>query len=44
MQGEMDYMQRHGAMRARPEELIAGTSRIISVRMNYLPPQATSGR
>jgi len=42
MQGEMDYMQRHGTVRARPEELIAGTSRIISVRMNYFPPQAKS--
>ena len=40
MQGEMEYMQRHGRKRTRPEELIPGTTRIISVRMNYLPPRA----
>jgi len=44
MQGEMDYMQRHGTIRARPAELIAGTSRIISVRMNYMPPQAQAAQ
>jgi len=38
--GEMDYMQRHGMMRARPEELLPGTVRVISVRMDYLPGQA----
>lgn len=40
MQGEMDYMQKHGTKRSRPEELLPGTVRIISVRMNYLPPEA----
>ncbi|MDH5300428.1 MAG: tRNA epoxyqueuosine(34) reductase QueG [Gammaproteobacteria bacterium] len=35
--GEMDYMSRHGTKRSRPAELVAGTLRIISVRMNYLP-------
>ncbi len=35
--GEMDYMQKHGYKRTRPEQLIPGTLRIISVRMNYLP-------
>jgi len=34
--GEMDYMARHGAKRARPAELVPGTLRIIAVRMNYL--------
>ncbi|MDO9169190.1 MAG: tRNA epoxyqueuosine(34) reductase QueG [Methylobacter sp.] len=33
--GEMDYMQRHGLKRSRPELLHAGTLRIISVRMDY---------
>ncbi|MBL6985801.1 MAG: tRNA epoxyqueuosine(34) reductase QueG [Methylobacter sp.] len=33
--GEMDYMQRHGLKRSRPELLHPGTLRIISVRMNY---------
>jgi epoxyqueuosine reductase len=38
--GEMDYMQRHGLKRSRPAELHAGTLRVISVRMDYDPPQA----
>lgn len=38
--GEMDYMVKHGATRARPAELLPGTVRVISVRMDYLPPQA----
>jgi epoxyqueuosine reductase len=38
--GAMDYMAKHGAKRARPEELVPGTSRVISVRMNYFPKQA----
>lgn len=37
LHGEMDYMARHGMKRARPAELVPGTVRIISVRMNYLP-------
>ena len=40
MQGEMDYMQRHGTKRSRPNELVPGTVKIISVRMNYYPPNA----
>ncbi|MDX1304509.1 tRNA epoxyqueuosine(34) reductase QueG [Photobacterium sp.] len=38
--GDMDWMARHGMMRARPAELLPGTVRVISVRMNYLPPDA----
>lgn len=38
--GEMDWMARHGMMRARPDELHPGTIRVISARMNYLPPEA----
>jgi len=38
--GEMDWMERHGMMRARPAELLPGTLRVISARMNYLPPEA----
>ncbi|PKF80569.1 tRNA epoxyqueuosine(34) reductase QueG [Vibrio sp. vnigr-6D03] len=38
--GEMDWMARHGMMRARPNELLPGTVRVISARMNYLPPEA----
>ncbi len=35
--GEMNYMATHGTRRSRPAELIPGTVRIISTRMNYLP-------
>jgi len=35
--GDMDYMQRHGIKRSRPELLHEGTLRVISVRMDYLP-------
>lgn len=38
--GEMAWMERHGMMRARPHELLPGTLRVISVRMNYLPAKA----
>ena len=34
--GEMEYMARHGALRARPAELKPGTLRVISCRMDYL--------
>lgn len=37
MHGEMGYMQQHGSKRSRPAELIPGTIRIISVRMDYMP-------
>ena len=33
--GAMDYMARHGELRARPEDLVPGTLRAISVRMDY---------
>lgn len=36
--GEMDYMARHGTRRSRPAELEPGTLRVISVRMDYVPP------
>ena len=36
-QGEMDYMAAHGHKRSRPAELVEGTLRVISVRMDYLP-------
>jgi epoxyqueuosine reductase len=35
--GEMDYMAKHGMKRARPAELVAGTRRVITLRMAYLP-------
>jgi epoxyqueuosine reductase len=36
----MDYMAKHGVKRARPAELVPGTVRVISVRMNYYPEHA----
>ena len=36
--GQMDYMAKHGIRRCRPADLLAGTLRVISVRMNYLAP------
>ena len=38
--GEMDYMARHGTIRSRPAELLPGTLRVISARMDYLPVDA----
>ncbi|WP_456374210.1 tRNA epoxyqueuosine(34) reductase QueG [Thiolapillus sp.] len=37
--GDMDYMWKHGSKRHRPEELVPGTVSVISVRMDYLPPE-----
>ncbi|MCW5619672.1 MAG: tRNA epoxyqueuosine(34) reductase QueG [Burkholderiales bacterium] len=36
--GEMDYLARHGTRRSRPGELVPGTVRVVSLRMNYLSP------
>ena len=38
--GDMDYMAAHGTRRSRPRELVPGTLRVISVRMNYFPQEA----
>jgi epoxyqueuosine reductase len=35
--GSMSYMARHGAKRARPAELVPGTVRVLSARMDYQP-------
>ncbi len=41
--GEMNFMQKHGSVRTQPDELLPGTIRVISFRMNYLPePQTQS--
>jgi len=41
--GAMDYMARHGVARARPATLVPGTLRVITARLNYLPPAAVPG-
>ena len=38
--GEMDYMAKHGAKRARPAVLVPGTLRVIAARIDYSPPRA----
>jgi epoxyqueuosine reductase len=42
--GEMDYMAKHGMKRARPAELVAGTRRVITARIAYLPIETLSGK
>lgn len=37
--GDMEWMERHGTKRTRPAELVPETISVISVRMNYRPPQ-----
>lgn len=38
MHGSMDYMAKHGTKRTRPSELVPGTIRVVSLRMNCAPP------
>jgi epoxyqueuosine reductase len=38
--GEMGYMARHGTRRHRPAELVTGTLRVVSARMDYWPGDA----
>jgi epoxyqueuosine reductase len=40
LHGEMGYMSRHGTKRTRPGELVPGTLRVLSARMNYWPAGA----
>lgn len=41
--GAMDYMAAHGLKRARPAELVPGTLRVITARMDYLPRTTPEG-
>lgn len=43
-QGEMDYMAAHGSKRSRPAELVPGTLRVVSLRMDYLPGDTEMAR
>ncbi|MHB8533884.1 MAG: tRNA epoxyqueuosine(34) reductase QueG [Sulfuricaulis sp.] len=38
--GEMSYMKSHGTRRSQPQEILSGTVRVISARLDYLPDQA----
>jgi epoxyqueuosine reductase len=40
LHGEMEYMRRHAHLRSRPQELLADTLRVVSVRMDYWPGEA----
>lgn len=40
MHGEMEYMRRQGSKRSHPTDLLPGTIRIISARIDYHPPDA----
>jgi epoxyqueuosine reductase len=40
--GDMGYMQHHGRKRSRPNELVPGTLRVVSARMDYWPADARS--
>ena len=37
--GEMQFMEKHGSKRSHPEQLLPGTLRAITVRMDYLPTE-----
>lgn len=39
-QGDMQWMSEHGEKRYHPEQLLPGTRRVITVRMDYLPDQS----
>lgn len=41
--GRMHYMASHGLKRARPAELVPGTLRVITARMDYLPQGTEPG-
>jgi len=41
--GDMGYMSLHGVRRARPAELVPGTVRVITARMDYLPRHLPEG-
>lgn len=42
--GDMAFMETHADLRADPAKLLPGTVRIISVRLDYLPPNAAFAR
>ena len=41
--GSMGYMAAHGLKRARPADLVPGTVRVITARMDYLPRATPEG-
>ena len=43
-QGDMYYMAKHGSKRCRPAELVPGTARVITARMDYAPRAADAAQ
>jgi epoxyqueuosine reductase len=41
--GAMDYMAAHGSKRTRPAELVPGTVRVVTARLDYLPRTTAEG-
>jgi epoxyqueuosine reductase len=44
LHGDMDYMRRNLPLRARPQQLLPGTVRVVSVRMDYWPGEARAAQ
>lgn len=42
--GSMHYMEHHGSKRSNPAELVPGTVRVISVRMDYLSEEQETAK
>ena len=42
--GEMHYMQRHGVMRSRPQQLLPGTMRVVSARERIKPASPVNAK
>ncbi len=42
--GQMNFMQRHGLKRSRPQQFKPGTVRVLSARMNYWPADARAAQ
>ncbi len=44
LHGDMEYMRRNLPLRARPQQLLPGTVRVVSVRMDYWPGEARAAQ
>ena len=42
--GSMNYMEKHGSKRSRPDELLPGTVRVISLKIHYFSRDAKSAQ
>jgi epoxyqueuosine reductase len=44
LHGDMDYMRRNLQLRTRPQQLLPGAVRVVSVRMDYWPGEARAAQ